>query len=137
VTTDPRSTAELLDDAELLVDHSTSDRLDAIRAVAEKDGIWVEVNVHGALVDLRIEERAMHQAPHSLANQITELAAEATRTATAEGLALVYWAGGAALAAHLASYQADEPLTADRTTHAPEPSDSDTIEPTSWAVSSR
>ena len=72
---------------------------------------------HGALTGLRIAELAMRQAPHQLADRIAELAAEATRTATAEGLALVYWAGGAALLA-------DSPVA--------EPA---TFEPTRWAVS--
>jgi hypothetical protein len=166
VTTDPRSTAELLDDPGLdLADNGVSERLDAIRATAERDGVRVQVDVHGALTDLSIAESALRQAPHQLAAAITGLAAAATRTATAEALALLYWAGGAALAPHLAAAVAAEPpatpalvghpaepdtleptswaatepapapVTAARRRREPEPADPDTFEPTSWALS--
>lgn len=143
MTTDPRTTAELLADADREpadhepADHGTSDRCDTIRGTADRGGVRVEVNVHGGLVGLRIAEQAMRQAPHQLVDQIVELVAEATRTATAEGLALLYWAGGTAVAAHLAAHLADEQITTDRATRTPEPAEPDTIEPTSWVVPPR
>ncbi|WP_051767766.1 YbaB/EbfC family nucleoid-associated protein [Amycolatopsis vancoresmycina] len=61
------------------------ERLAAIRASAADGGVTVVVDLHGALVDLRFERRALTRSPHELAELIRRLAAEAGTDALQQG----------------------------------------------------
>ncbi|GHF94577.1 MULTISPECIES: hypothetical protein [Amycolatopsis] len=60
-------------------------RLAAIRAAAAADGVAVEVDLHGALVDLRFDRWALHRSPGELAGLIRRLAAQAGADALRQG----------------------------------------------------
>jgi hypothetical protein len=60
-------------------------RLAAIRASAAADGVVVVVDLHGALVDLRFERRALDRPPHALAELIRRLAGDACAEALGQG----------------------------------------------------
>ncbi|MEV6828700.1 hypothetical protein [Amycolatopsis sp. NPDC051102] len=60
-------------------------RLAAIRASAAADGVSVVVDLHGALVDLHLDRRALTRPPHELADLIRTLAADAGADALGQG----------------------------------------------------
>ncbi|WP_103349002.1 hypothetical protein [Amycolatopsis sp. CA-128772] len=60
-------------------------RLAAIRASAAAAGVRVVVDLHGALVDLRLERRAMARPARELADLIRRLAGEAGADALRQG----------------------------------------------------
>lgn len=60
-------------------------RLAAIRAAAADGGVSVVVDLHGALVDLRFERRALALPPRELAELVRRLAGEAGAEALRQG----------------------------------------------------
>jgi hypothetical protein len=60
-------------------------RLAAIRASVAADGVVVVVDLHGALVDLRLERRALNRPPRELAELIRALAGDAGAEALRQG----------------------------------------------------
>ncbi|MEV4052310.1 YbaB/EbfC family nucleoid-associated protein [Amycolatopsis sp. NPDC049688] len=61
------------------------ERLAAIRASATDAGVSVVVDLHGALVDLRFERRALTRSPRALAELIRRLAGDAGADALQQG----------------------------------------------------
>lgn len=104
--TEPRDTDELLADAEHA--HQVTDGLEGAldrvvgRAADAEGGIRVGATVHGALVELSIDDRALALGPDRLGAEIVRLAAQAGAGALDEGLGLVAPAAGDALTLELA-----------------------------------
>ncbi|MFB9684556.1 hypothetical protein [Amycolatopsis plumensis] len=95
-------------------------RLAAIRAAAAADGVAVEVDLHGALVDLRFDRWALHRSPAELAGLIRRLAAQAGADALRQGREV------------LGDLLPDDPATP-RPRRPPAPED-DTLVPATWAT---
>lgn len=104
--TEPRDTDELLADAEHA--HQVTDGLEGAldrvvgRAADAEGGIRVGATVHGALVELSIDDRALALGPDRLGAEIVRLAGQASAGALDEGLGLVAPAAGDALTLELA-----------------------------------
>jgi hypothetical protein len=64
---------------------SYGERLAAIRASGADGGVSVVVDLHGALVDLRFERRALTRPPGELAELVRRLAGEAGAAALRQG----------------------------------------------------
>ncbi|MGW5723790.1 hypothetical protein ACWEVP_47025 [Amycolatopsis sp. NPDC003865] len=114
-----RTAEELADDAFAAPEPGYGTRLAAVRAAAADDGVAVVVDLHGALVDLRFERRALHRPPGELAGLIRRLAAEAGADALRQGREL------------LGGLLPDEPGPATRPARPPEP---DSLVPATWAT---
>ncbi|MET8995795.1 hypothetical protein [Amycolatopsis sp. NPDC004169] len=114
-----RTAAEPADDAFAAPDPGYGTRLAAIRAAAADDGVAVVVDLHGALVDLRFERRALTKPPGELAGLIRRLAAEAGADALRQGREL------------LGGLLPDEPEPAARPHRPPEP---ESWAPATWAT---
>ncbi|MEV7044407.1 hypothetical protein [Amycolatopsis sp. NPDC051061] len=115
-----RTAAELADAAFETPDPGFGARLAAIRASAADDGVSVVVDLHGALVDLRFDRRALNRSPRELAGVIRLLASEAGADALREGREVL----GDLL---------PDPPPAPRSRRQPEPED-DAFTPVTWAT---
>ncbi|WP_410585883.1 hypothetical protein [Amycolatopsis sp. lyj-23] len=114
-----RTALELADDASAAPEPGYGARFAAIRAGAAADGVALVVDLHGGLVDLRFDRRALAKPPGELAGLIRRLAAEAGADALRQGREL------------LGGLLPDEPEAAARPDHLREPG---SWVPATWAT---
>jgi len=85
-----RTTERLLADAEerLAATEGLADRVGEVRGWAYNgdDTVHVTVDVHGALKELKLDERALALGPQALGAQIVDLSHQAQQAALSEGV---------------------------------------------------
>ncbi|GAA4616251.1 hypothetical protein [Saccharopolyspora hordei] len=102
---DPRTIDELIEIAESITPPTDlAGGLDAIRGTARGQGVAVEVDVQGMLVDLHIDDQALALGPDRLAAEITRLAGEAGRDSLQQGVVAIQAGCGPDVAAAMVEF---------------------------------